>query len=112
MNIKLKLLAGIAGAEDVEIESLPGSPQMVMKLRPARLTQFGFLPVDVLEGIQTAYQGTEVAQTYEEHRRSVTGRASWPHGRRHGPDRRRQSSSSASTRRPTELANPGASPKS
>jgi Cu/Ag efflux pump CusA len=50
------------------MESQPGSPQMVMRLRPDRLTQFGFLPVDVLEGIQTAYQGTEVAQIYEGNR--------------------------------------------
>jgi CzcA family heavy metal efflux pump len=60
-----QVLAGISGAVDVQVESQPGSPQMVMRLRPERLTQFGFLPVDVLEGIQTAYQGADVAQTYE-----------------------------------------------
>src|SRR5438034_2769251 len=41
---------------------------MVMKLRSERLTQFGFLPVDVLEAIQTSYQGADVAQTYEGNR--------------------------------------------
>ena len=35
-----------------------------MTLRPERLTQFGFRPVEVLEGIQTAYQGMVVAQTH------------------------------------------------
>ena len=63
-----QVLAGIRGATDVQVESQPGSPQMVMRLRPERLTQFGFLPGDVLEGIQTAYQGTDVAQTYEGNR--------------------------------------------
>ena len=37
---------------------------MVVRLRPDRLTQFGFRPVEVLEAIQTAYQGTVVAQTH------------------------------------------------
>jgi len=37
---------------------------MVVRLRPERLAQFGYLPVDVLEAIQTAYQGTVVAQTH------------------------------------------------
>jgi CzcA family heavy metal efflux pump len=61
-------LARISGATDVQIESPPGSPQMVLRLRAERLTQFGFLPVDVLDAVQTAYQGTEVAQTYEGNR--------------------------------------------
>jgi Cu/Ag efflux pump CusA len=63
-----QVLAGISGAEDVQVEIQPGSPQMLMRLRPDRLTQFGFLPVDVLEGIQTAYQGADVAQIYEGNR--------------------------------------------
>jgi len=63
-----EVLAGISGATDMQVESQPGSPQMVMRLLPERLTQFGFLPVDVLDGIQTAYQGTDVAQTYEGNR--------------------------------------------
>jgi Cu/Ag efflux pump CusA len=35
-------------------------------LRPDRLTQFGFRAVEVLEAIQTFYQGTVVAQTHRE----------------------------------------------
>jgi Cu/Ag efflux pump CusA len=34
-------------------------------LRPDRLTQFGFRPLEVLEAVQTADQGNVVAQTYE-----------------------------------------------
>src|SRR2546430_5428640 len=38
---------------------------MAVRLRTERLTQFGFRPVEVLEAIQTAYQGAIVAQTFE-----------------------------------------------
>src|SRR5204863_3554091 len=31
---------------------------------PERMTQFGFRPVEVLEAIQTSYQGEDVAQTH------------------------------------------------
>ena len=46
------------------MKSPPGAPRMAVRLRPDRLTQFGFRPVEVLEAIQTAYQGTVVAQTH------------------------------------------------
>jgi Cu/Ag efflux pump CusA len=50
------------------VESPPGVPQVFLRLRPERLKQFGFHPVDVLEAVETAYQGTVVAQTYEANR--------------------------------------------
>ncbi|MFN8006811.1 MAG: efflux RND transporter permease subunit [Terriglobia bacterium] len=62
------LLSGIEGAADVQLESLPGSPQMVVRLRSDRLMQLGFRPVEVLEAVQTGYQGSVVAQTYEGNR--------------------------------------------
>ncbi len=55
----------VPGAADVQISAPPGAPRMVVELRPDRLTQFGFRPLEVLETIQTAYQGDVVAQTYE-----------------------------------------------
>jgi predicted phage gp36 major capsid-like protein len=33
---------------------------MAVRLRPDRLTQFGFRPVEVLEALQTSYQGAVV----------------------------------------------------
>jgi Cu/Ag efflux pump CusA len=39
---------------------------MVVRLKPERLTQFGFRPAEVLEAVQTAYQGTVVAQTHRD----------------------------------------------
>jgi CzcA family heavy metal efflux pump len=53
-----------AGAEDVQIKSPPGSPRMAVRLRPERLLPLGFRPVEVLDAVQTAYQGTVVAQSY------------------------------------------------
>jgi Cu/Ag efflux pump CusA len=60
-----QLLAGIHGAVDVQIASPPGVPQMIVQLRHDRLTELGFRPVDVLDAIQTAFQGTTVTQTFE-----------------------------------------------
>ena len=59
-----KILEKIPGAKDVQMKSPPGGPRRVVKLRPDRLTQYGFRPVEVLEAVQTAFQGTVVAQTF------------------------------------------------
>ena len=58
------VLRSVPGNADVEVKSPPGAPRMVVRLRPDRLTQFGFRPVEVLEAIETSYQGTVVAQTH------------------------------------------------
>ena len=58
------VLNTVAGHADVQVKSPPGAPRMAVRLRPDRLTQFGFRPVEVLEAIQTSYQGTVVAQTH------------------------------------------------
>lgn len=60
-----QVLAGLEGAEDVEMESQPGTQETVARLRPDRLLQLGFHPVDVMDAIRTAYQGTTVTQTYQ-----------------------------------------------
>jgi CzcA family heavy metal efflux pump len=59
-----KVLGGVAGAADVQVKSPPGAPRLAIRLRPDRLTQFGFRPVEVLDALQTAYQGAVVAQTH------------------------------------------------
>jgi CzcA family heavy metal efflux pump len=58
-------LAKVPGAADVQISAPPGAPRVAVKLRPERLTQFGFRPVEVLEAVQTAYEGEVAAQIYE-----------------------------------------------
>ncbi|MFZ5926394.1 MAG: efflux RND transporter permease subunit [Acidobacteriota bacterium] len=60
-----RVLSTVPGATDVRVESQPGMPEMVVRLRPDRLLQFGFQPVSVMDAILTAYQGTTVAQIYE-----------------------------------------------
>ncbi|HWX21106.1 MAG TPA: efflux RND transporter permease subunit [Candidatus Binatia bacterium] len=58
------VLMTVPGNADVKVKAPPGSPRVAIRLRPERLTQFGFRPVDVLEALQTAYRGTVVAQTH------------------------------------------------
>ena len=60
------VLNTVPGHADVQVKSPPGTPRITIRLRPDRLTQFGFRPLDVLEAIETAYQGTVVAQTHRE----------------------------------------------
>ncbi len=60
-----EVLSRIGGAADVRVQSPGGLPQMNVKLIPSKLLQFGFRPVDVLDAIQTAYQGSAVAQIYD-----------------------------------------------
>jgi CzcA family heavy metal efflux pump len=58
------VLAAVPGAADVVVKSPPGAPLAAVHLRPARLAELGFRPLDVMEAVETAYQGTVVAQTY------------------------------------------------
>ncbi|MDB6036820.1 MAG: heavy metal efflux pump, cobalt-zinc-cadmium, partial [Verrucomicrobiales bacterium] len=60
-----QVLSKVHGAADVQVKSPPGTPGVTVILRPDRLTQLGFRPVEVLSALQTAYQGSVVAQTYE-----------------------------------------------
>jgi CzcA family heavy metal efflux pump len=62
------VLAKVAGAADVTVQSPPGLPEVSVRLRPERLLQYGFQPVDVLDALETAYQGTTVSQIYEGNR--------------------------------------------
>ena len=59
-----QVLGRVTGAKDVQVKSPPGAPRMAVRLRPDRLTQFGFRPVEVLEAIRAAYQGAVVAQVH------------------------------------------------
>ncbi len=55
-------LSTIAGHADVQVKSPPGAPVLAIHLRPDRLTQYGFRPLEILEAVETAYQGTTIAQ--------------------------------------------------
>src|SRR5262249_35875105 len=59
-----RVLAAVPGAEDVVVSAPPGAPRTTIRLRLERLARLGFRPVEVMEAVQTAYQGSAVAQTY------------------------------------------------
>lgn len=61
-------LQTVPGAVDVQMKSSPGAPVLSIKLKPDRLTQFGFRPLEVLEFVQAACQGADVAQVVRENR--------------------------------------------
>ena len=59
------VLASMQGAEDVLVQSPPGTPQISIRLRPAKLLQWGLQPTDVLDTIRASYESVPVAQVYE-----------------------------------------------
>ena len=63
-----RVMSAVKGATDVRVESPPGTPQVTIKLRPDRMRQFGFQPGILLEEIQAAYQGAQVAEIHEKER--------------------------------------------
>ena len=62
------VLASIQGATDVLVQSPPGTPQLVVRLRPEKLLQLGMQTTDVLDNIRAAYESVPVAQVYEGNR--------------------------------------------
>ncbi len=58
------VLNSVPGHADVKVKSVAGAPRISIQLRPDRLTQFGFRPAEVLEAIQTAYQGQVVTEMH------------------------------------------------
>jgi len=60
------LLKQVPGAGEVRVKAETGAPVVRIQLRAERVAQLGFKPVEVLEAIQSAYQGTAVAQIYRE----------------------------------------------
>jgi CzcA family heavy metal efflux pump len=63
-----RVLDGIPGAADIQVQSPLGAPQLVLRLRKENLMRWGFAPVAVLDAIRTAYQGDDVGQIYDGNR--------------------------------------------
>lgn len=59
-------LESVPGAAEVETKAPPGEPRIAIRLRPADLLAYGLRPVDTLDAIQMAYEGTIVAQIYRD----------------------------------------------
>jgi len=60
-----QVLRSIPGARAVSIQSPPGTPQVVVRLLPAKLSRWGFQPVTVLDSVETAFGGLNVGQVYQ-----------------------------------------------
>jgi len=63
-----RVLGGISGATEVQLQSPPGMPQLTVRLRKPDLERWGFDAVDVLDLMRAAYQGDVVGQSYEGNR--------------------------------------------
>jgi CzcA family heavy metal efflux pump len=78
------VLASVPGATNVLLQSPPGTPQLVIRLKHDRMQQWGLHPADVLDNIRAAYEGVPVTQVYQDN--SVIGVSvvlSEAHGIRH-----------------------------
>lgn len=59
-----EVLGAIEGARDVQLQAPAGTAELTIRLKQEKLVQHGFSSRDVLEAIQTAYEGTPVGQVY------------------------------------------------
>jgi CzcA family heavy metal efflux pump len=60
-----KALSAVPGASGVTLQAPAALPALSIRLRHDQLARWGLAPVDVMEAIQTGYQGTEIAQVYD-----------------------------------------------
>jgi CzcA family heavy metal efflux pump len=61
----VQVLNQVPGAIGVRVQSPPGTPQLMIRLKQDQLTRWGFTPVEVMDAVQAAYQGVNVAQAYQ-----------------------------------------------
>src|SRR5438445_2618385 len=59
------VLAKTPGAREVQIQSPPGMPQVMVRLRPSDVARWGLDSVHVLDVLQTAFAGDVVGQVYD-----------------------------------------------
>ena len=59
-----RTLGSVRGATDVVVQSVNAAPTVTVRPRAAALARSGFRPAEVLDQLQTAYQGAVVAQTH------------------------------------------------
>ncbi|MDP1657994.1 MAG: efflux RND transporter permease subunit [Methylotenera sp.] len=67
-NAIASVVKGIKGAKDVLVQSPPGTPQLLIRLRPEKMAQLGLQPTDVLDNIRAAHEGVPITQVYEGNR--------------------------------------------
>lgn len=59
------VLGQVSGADEVQLQSPAGAPELDIQVKPDRAARLGVDPVDALEVVRTAYQGETVGQTYD-----------------------------------------------
>jgi CzcA family heavy metal efflux pump len=64
----VRVLGGVRGATQVQIQSPAGMPQIVVRLRKDDVAHWGFDPLEVLDVVRTAYGSDIVGQIYEGNR--------------------------------------------
>ncbi|HEU5080152.1 MAG TPA: efflux RND transporter permease subunit [Opitutaceae bacterium] len=65
-NEVAQVLRSVPGSAEVEVKAPPGAPRLAVRLKPAELTNFGLRATDVLDAVQTAYDGAIVGQIFRE----------------------------------------------
>jgi CzcA family heavy metal efflux pump len=63
-----RAMSQVNGATDIRVQSPPGTPELVVRLRPADVARWGFDPVDVLDSLRVAYSGDVVGEIFEGNR--------------------------------------------
>ncbi len=63
-----EIMRSIEGATDVQMRSPTGTPVLQVQLKHDRLNSLGLRPVEVMETIQTAYEGKVVGNSYQGNR--------------------------------------------
>jgi CzcA family heavy metal efflux pump len=58
------LVNSTKGAADVLVQSPPGTPQALIRLRPEKLAVWGLQAVDVLDTVRASYESVPIAQIY------------------------------------------------
>src|SRR6266481_741961 len=64
----VRVLGSVRGGAQVQIQSPPGMPQIMVRLRQDDVARWGFDPVGILDVIRTAYGSEIVGQVYEGNR--------------------------------------------
>ncbi len=63
-----RTLGEVRGATEVQLQSPPGMPQLGVRLRKEDVARWGFDPLEVLDVVRAAYQGSTVGQVYDGNR--------------------------------------------
>ena len=63
-----RVLASVPGGSEVQVQSPPGMPEILVRLRKDDLARWGLDPLAVLDVVRTAYGTEVVGQTYEGNR--------------------------------------------